>query len=191
MPAVVRRPGPADRLARSAHPDQRRQLQHGRLDHRCCSLSDGTTLLGESLANNAESSPWILITDRAVASSASSRALAASNSAVRRLAGSAGFGPRDVDNACNAPRSRCLRHSVSNDEYRPSRRINAPLPFLSSRSYSARTSSLYWAVYVRRDARSGTCGSGTSSRPTLNGDPAAAASPCPTSSTNIASCSCS
>src|SRR5450755_635606 len=64
MRAVVRRPGPADRLARSAHPDQRRQLQHGRLDHRSCSLSDGTTLLGESFANNAESSPWILITDR-------------------------------------------------------------------------------------------------------------------------------
>src|SRR5450755_1952316 len=65
MRAVVRRPGPADRLARSAHPDQRRQLQHGRLDHRCCSLSGGTTLLGESFANNAESSPWILITDLA------------------------------------------------------------------------------------------------------------------------------
>src|SRR5450755_3597769 len=80
MRAVVTRPGPADRLARSAHPDQWRQLQHGRLDHRCCSLSGGTTLLGESFANNAESSPWILITDRAVASSASSRALAASNS---------------------------------------------------------------------------------------------------------------
>src|SRR5664279_1833127 len=83
MRAVVRRPGPADRLTRSAHPDQRRQLQHRRLDHRCCSLSGETTLLGESFANNAESSPWILITDLAVANSASSLALSASNPAVR------------------------------------------------------------------------------------------------------------
>ncbi len=45
---------------------------------------------------------------------------------------------------------------------RHSRRSNAPLPSRSTASYSTRMSALYFAVYDRRDARSETCGSGTS-----------------------------
>jgi hypothetical protein len=41
--------------------------------------------------------------------------------------------------------SRCLRHSLIIDEYRPSRRSNAPLAPGSHRSYSARILSLYCA----------------------------------------------
>ena len=47
--------------------------------------------------------------------------------------------------SARAPRSRCLRHSEISDVYKPSRRNSAPLPSLSSRSYSARISALYFA----------------------------------------------
>jgi len=62
----------------------------------------------------------------------------------------------------SAPRSRCSRHAVINDEYKPSLRNNAPLPALSRVSYSARTRALYFAEYRRGPrARSGTSGSGS------------------------------
>src|SRR3990172_9143168 len=48
------------------------------------------------------------------------------------------FGPRRVpDNPVRLPRSRCSRHLLTNDEYSPSRRNNAPaspLPLHSSTS---------------------------------------------------------
>jgi hypothetical protein len=49
-------------------------------------------------------------------------------------------------------------------EYRPSRRSTAPFSPVGAASYSATTSSLYWAVNVRRRARWGTSGSGRSCR---------------------------
>lgn len=65
--------------------------------------------------------------------------------------------PRAVNN---------LAVQVPSAVQQPSRRSRAPLPALSSRSYSARISTLYFAVYMRRVARSSTRGSGTSSNRT-------------------------
>ena len=68
--------------------------------------------------------------------------------AFSRSTGSAGGRPRVLPNASKPPLSRCLRHSLISDEYNPSRRINAPRPSRSAASYSAKTSALYFAVYV-------------------------------------------
>jgi len=62
--------------------------------------------------------------------------------AASRAPGSPGMRPRRRPSASSAPRSRCLRYSEINDEYSPSRRSSAPLPALSSRSYSASTPQL-------------------------------------------------
>src|SRR5690606_3804214 len=77
--------------------------------------------------------------------------------------GLAGPGPADRPSACRAPLSRWSRQALISEVYRPSRRSSAPLASRSHSSCSARTSRLYFAVYVRRLAFSGTCGSGTSS----------------------------
>jgi hypothetical protein len=52
--------------------------------------------------------------------------------------GSALGRPGSTPNARSAPLSRCCRQLVINDEYKPSRRSNAPLPALSSCSYSSK-----------------------------------------------------
>lgn len=56
-----------------------------------------------------------------------------------------------------------LRCPAFSDVYSPSRRNRAPLPALSSPSYSARTLVLYDAEYRRDRAFAGTPGSGTCS----------------------------
>ncbi|GLW96548.1 hypothetical protein [Microtetraspora sp. NBRC 16547] len=64
--------------------------------------------------------------------------------------------------ASAAPWSRAVFQLEISEEYRPSRRSSAPLPALSSCSYSCRIRALYAAEYRRAVARSRTCGSGVS-----------------------------
>src|SRR4029079_12061746 len=53
----------------------------------------------------------------------------------------------------NAPASRARVHSITCDEYRPSRRRIAPFSPFGAFSYSATIASLYSALNVRRDGR--------------------------------------
>jgi len=79
-----------------------------------------------------------------------------------RLARISLFGrPRGRSSAASDPRSRSRRHSVNNDEYKPSRDSNAPIsPGLADSAASRRIRSLYCAVNLRRRARSTISGSG-------------------------------
>src|ERR671931_242030 len=109
----------------------------------------GSALLAASLESSAEGSPWASSTRACRASWSRKRAFSARSRALSRLSGSTGGRPRRAPSpsAFSAPRSRCLRHSLIREVYRLSRRSRAPLPALSSRSYSARTRSLYAAGY--------------------------------------------
>jgi hypothetical protein len=114
-----------------------------------------------SWSSSAESFPCTSITVRALPSSPSSRATFASSRAISLSLGSAFGRPAGAARAALAPLSRCCRQTVISDEYRPSRRSRAPLPCLSSVSYSARILALYSAEYRRGpDDRGITCGSG-------------------------------
>ena len=157
--AVVGGPRASHRRARRPHPDQRGQLGDGGVGHVSLSF---LLLPAARLSNRAESFDWTSITWRAVSSSPLRRWTCRRSRAASATAGSAGGAPDGRPNASSAPASRWARHALINDVYRPSRRSNAPFPARSHASYSASTSRLYFAEYVRRTARSGTCGSGTS-----------------------------
>ncbi len=114
----------------------------------------------ESCSSRAERFSWISITFRAVSSSVVNRWFSFRSFAASFwswLAG--GAAPEGRPSASRTARSRWSRHALINEVYRPSRRSTAPLPSRSHASYSARMSRLYFAVYVRRFALSGTCGS--------------------------------
>jgi len=102
------------------------------------------------------------MTFRAVANSDLSRSISLRSRAASFCPALAGGAPAGRPSACKAPASRWSRQALISDVYKPSRRSNAPLATRSHASYCARMSLLYFAVYVRRLARSGTCGSGTS-----------------------------
>jgi hypothetical protein len=106
------------------------------------SLGPCSALLAASLESSAESSPWTSSTLAWRANWSRSRAFSAARRAFSPSSGSAGGRPRRCCNACRAPLSRCLRHSEIREVYRPSRRSSAPLPALSSCSYSPRIRSL-------------------------------------------------
>src|SRR5665811_1195003 len=166
MPPVMGRTWTAQRGTRRGDTHHRSQLEDGVVDHRFGSpLVFGSALLVASSSNSAESFPCTSITRRAVPNSSSSRPTRWRSRALSRSTGSTGALPGFAANASSAPRSRCLRHSETSDEYRPSRRNNEPLASRSEPSYSARISNLYLAVYDRRFARSGTSGSGSFTRP--------------------------
>jgi hypothetical protein len=76
--------------------------------------------------------------------------------------GSAAGRPRGLGAPASAPASRARRYSITWLEYRSSRRCTAPFSPDGAASYSATTSSLCFAVNVRRRAFSGTSGSGRS-----------------------------
>jgi integrase len=99
--------------------------------------------------------------------------------------GSAGLHPRGRPSACSDPASRWRRHVTRCEEYRPSRRNNAPsCPDCVQASASRRISSLYSAVKRLRFGPSTSSGSGT---PAGAGRPTAAplCSPTARSSTRL------
>src|SRR5206468_2391426 len=140
---VPARAGLAGRPARAGGPGDRDQRGGGHLGQPVGSLSL-VALSVASSPSSAESSPWTSITLRARSSWSRSRALSRSSRASFRSRGSAGGRPRrwPSPSPARAPLSRCLRHSEISEVYRPSRRSSAPLPALSSCSYSARIRSL-------------------------------------------------
>ncbi|WP_308066781.1 aromatic-ring-hydroxylating dioxygenase subunit beta [Microtetraspora sp. AC03309] len=73
--------------------------------------------------------------------------------------GSALGRPTGRASAWATPWSRAVFQLEIREEYRPSRRSSAPLPTLSSCSYSCRIRALYAAEYRRAVVRSCTCGS--------------------------------
>ncbi len=91
-----------------------------------------------------------------------SRSISASSSAILRSLASGPGRPRFFARPSIAPAAACLRHSEISDEYKPSRRNNAPFSPSGSRSYSARIRALYSAGNRRRVAFGGTSISGTS-----------------------------
>jgi WhiB family transcriptional regulator, redox-sensing transcriptional regulator len=142
----------------------RDQLGDGHLGQLFGSLSLLVALPFASRSSSAESSPWTSITLRARSSCSRSRTLSRARRANSRSRGSTGGRPRRCCSAASAPLSRCLRHSLISEVYRPSRLSSAPLPALSSCSYSSKIRSLYAAGYVLGGrGRSATSGSGTCS----------------------------
>jgi hypothetical protein len=118
------------------------------------------------------------MTLRAFSSSPARRWFSRRSRAFSRSTGSTGGLPEGVPSAWSAPRSRCLRHSEISEVYRPSRRSSAPLPALSSRSYSARisacsepNSSLVEAAREPRDQVVADCPSHQHARPAPPTDP--------------------
>jgi hypothetical protein len=85
------------------------------------------------------------MTLRALSSSPLSRSFSFLSPATYRSRSSPCCLPEGFESSAMAPRSRCLRHSFSKEEYRPSRRKSAPLSPFPSRSYSARIVALYVA----------------------------------------------
>jgi len=113
-----------------------------------------SALRRDSACQSAETFPCASINSFATLSSASSRAtrarMPASSAALRSL----GLRPAGLsDSASSAPRSRWARHSLINDDYRPSRRQISPTdpasPDAFAASISARTRSLYSAGHDR------------------------------------------
>ncbi len=94
---------------------------------------------------------------RAFSSSASARSAGRRSAAISASRGST----RGRPNASSAPASRARRHSVKIDDYKPSRRSNAPTsPGRVHASASRTIRSLYWAENRLRRARSTSSGPG-------------------------------
>ena len=119
---------------------------------------------GRGIPRISESFFWTSMIVSAWRSLAASRwfsRLSRSFSAIKGASGLA-FGPRRLGvSPASVPSSRCCRHVLRCDEYRPSRRSRAPSwPGSVQRSASRRMRSLYSAVNRRRTGFSGTAGSG-------------------------------
>lgn len=140
--AIVGGPAHTERRTRLDPPDQPGELfeglvagsvEHGRrggLDPLVFSPFRAGALSVANWSSSAESFPWTSMTVRAFARSASRRAFSALGFAISLSRGSACGRPAGTASTSRAPLSRCCRHVVINDEYRPSRRSRAPLPFV-------------------------------------------------------------
>src|SRR5262252_1479431 len=134
---VVGRPRLAEGGTRRPRADQRRQVLDRLVSDHVGSPPVGASLLVASCSSSAESFPCTSITRRAVASSASRRAVWRRSRASSCSRGSAARRPGAAARATSAPSSRSLRHFEICEVYRPSRRNKAPRPVASKRSYSA------------------------------------------------------
>src|SRR5450755_4958537 len=151
------------RAARRPGAYHRRQLLNGLADHR--PVLPGSPSVPSICSKSAETFPWISITFRAFASSASARSARSDSSAICASRRSLGLRPRGRPSSFSAPSRRCLRQYVKCDVYSPSRRSSSPTsPGAEHASALARISSLYFAVNDRRLACSASSGSGTPAR---------------------------
>lgn len=113
MPAVVALASAPHRRARRCRPYHRGELVDGLVDHFASPLLSGA--LSARSSNSAESFPWTSITLLALSSSPSKRYTRWRSRAFSRSTWSTGGRPGLVSSAWSAPRSRCLRHSDSNE----------------------------------------------------------------------------
>jgi len=152
-------PGPRRRRRRRLA--RRRPVPAGRSHRRSAGLAFRLRgAVGGELVQQRGEFPCTSITVRVLASSLARRSFSRRSRAVSRSSGSAAGRPVGLPSAASAPRSRCLRHSVISELYRPSRRSRAPLPSFDNVSYSASYKVRVLAEYVLAWARSGTSASG-------------------------------
>ncbi len=110
----------------------------------------GSALLRDTSPNSADTYPCASISSWAVSSFSSNLETSALRRASSARVGSFAFRPRlTAVNPRNAPASRCLRHSVINDEYKSSRRRISPTapgpPVSLAWSISSRPSPRTWS----------------------------------------------
>ena len=140
--AIPARARLANRPAGPHRPHRRRQGGHpdpgcpsaGRLAG-CRALGGPVVAARREPAERRGEFPWTSITLAWRATWSRSRAFSRPSRACSRPAGRPAVGPGAAATR-SAPLSRCLRHSVISEVYRPSRRSSAPLPALSSCSFS-------------------------------------------------------